>query len=110
MVRAEERVDELRDIIKRHNQAYYVDDAPTIPDAEWDALMRELRSLAGQAGVPCLNAGSLGEPHGRELAWRVEWSDGPQRVEMPDTSPPHSLMASSSTSKSSMPPGRPGRP
>jgi DNA ligase (NAD+) len=31
--------------IERHNHAYYVLDAPTIPDAEWDALFRELQDL-----------------------------------------------------------------
>jgi Icc-related predicted phosphoesterase len=32
-------------------------------------------------GVPCLNAGALGEPFGRELIWRVDWDDGPTRIE-----------------------------
>ena len=32
------------------------------------------------AGVPCVNAGALGEPHGREIAWVVDWVDGPQHV------------------------------
>jgi len=27
-------------------------------------------------GVPCLNAGALGEPCGQEIGWIVEWSDG----------------------------------
>ena len=46
--RIEERIDELRAIIRRHNEAYYEQDAPTVPDAEWDALMRELRGLEEQ--------------------------------------------------------------
>lgn len=40
-----DRVDQLRSNILGHNRAYYEQDAPTIPDAEWDALMRELREL-----------------------------------------------------------------
>jgi len=32
----------LRQEIERHNYAYYVLDAPTIPDAEYDRLFREL--------------------------------------------------------------------
>ena len=35
----------LRSEIARHNHAYYVDDAPTISDAEFDVLFRELESL-----------------------------------------------------------------
>lgn len=40
-----ERVQQLRHEIEQHNYNYYVLDAPTITDAEWDALMRELRDL-----------------------------------------------------------------
>ncbi len=40
-----ERIEALREVIRRHSEAYYEHDAPTIPDAEWDALMRELRRL-----------------------------------------------------------------
>lgn len=40
-----ERIEALRAVIRRHNEAYYERDAPEIPDAEWDALMRELRDL-----------------------------------------------------------------
>ncbi len=35
----------LRAEIERHNHAYYVLDAPTIPDAEYDKLFRELQGL-----------------------------------------------------------------
>ncbi|NJD25485.1 MAG: NAD-dependent DNA ligase LigA [Betaproteobacteria bacterium] len=35
----------LRAEIERHNHAYYVLDAPTIPDAEYDRLFRELQAL-----------------------------------------------------------------
>ncbi len=39
------RVDELRAAIEHHNRLYYELDEPEIPDAEYDALLRELRSL-----------------------------------------------------------------
>jgi DNA ligase (NAD+) len=35
----------LRREIEEHNRRYYVDDAPTISDAEYDALFRELEEL-----------------------------------------------------------------
>ena len=39
------RVDELRREIEGHNYRYHVLDEPTVSDAEYDALMRELRAL-----------------------------------------------------------------
>ncbi len=39
------RVKELRDLIDQHNYSYYVLDEPTVPDAEYDRLFRELRAL-----------------------------------------------------------------
>jgi len=44
------RVTALRREIERHNHAYYVLDAPTIPDPEYDRLFRELQAL--EAGHP----------------------------------------------------------
>ena len=38
----------LRDELNRHNHAYYVLDAPTVPDAEYDRLFRELQALEQQ--------------------------------------------------------------
>lgn len=43
-----ERAAWLRGEIERHNHAYYVLDAPTIPDAEYDKLFRELQALEQQ--------------------------------------------------------------
>lgn len=40
-----QRVHTLRDEIRRHEHAYYVLDAPTIPDAEYDRLFAELQTL-----------------------------------------------------------------
>ena len=39
------RLTSLRGEIERHNQAYYVHDAPVVSDAQYDTLMRELESL-----------------------------------------------------------------
>jgi DNA ligase (NAD+) len=39
------RVEELRALVEYHNDRYFVDDEPEIADAEFDALMRELREL-----------------------------------------------------------------
>jgi DNA ligase (NAD+) len=40
-----QRVDELRHEIRRHEELYYVQAAPEIGDAEFDALMNELKAL-----------------------------------------------------------------
>jgi len=42
------RIDWLREQIRRHDAAYYERDAPTIPDADYDALVRDLRTLESQ--------------------------------------------------------------
>lgn len=42
---AAERAKALRAEIERHNYAYYVLDAPTVPDAEYDRLFHELAEL-----------------------------------------------------------------
>ena len=41
----ERRLEWLRDAIRRHNALYHEQDAPEIPDSEYDALYRELREL-----------------------------------------------------------------
>ncbi|WP_374327498.1 NAD-dependent DNA ligase LigA [Azonexus sp.] len=38
----------LRAELERHNHAYYVLDAPSIPDADYDALFRELQALEAE--------------------------------------------------------------
>jgi len=42
---AKSRLDRLRAEIERRDYQYYVLDAPTVPDAEYDRLMRELQEL-----------------------------------------------------------------
>src|SRR6185312_13994617 len=50
-----ERVAELRDTIRYHDERYYGDDAPEISDGDYDDLMRELREL--EAAHPDLVTG-----------------------------------------------------
>jgi DNA ligase (NAD+) len=45
---AQARATALRCEIERHNHAYYVLDAPLIPDAEYDRLFRELQALEAE--------------------------------------------------------------
>ena len=47
----------LREQLERYNQQYYVADAPTVPDAEYDRVMRELIALE-QANPELLDASS----------------------------------------------------
>ena len=42
---AKQKIEQLRDQIDKHNYSYYVLDDPTIPDSEYDRLMRELQGL-----------------------------------------------------------------
>ncbi|HEX5236206.1 MAG TPA: NAD-dependent DNA ligase LigA [Silvibacterium sp.] len=42
------KIGKLRDSIRHHEYLYYVMDAPEISDADFDALMRELKSLEAQ--------------------------------------------------------------
>lgn len=43
-----QRVEALRHEIEQHNYSYYVLDNPTVSDAEYDLLMRELRGIENQ--------------------------------------------------------------
>lgn len=42
------RVEELRALIREHNEAYYQRDAPTVSDAEYDELVAQLRALEAE--------------------------------------------------------------
>ena len=59
----------LRDELSRHNHAYYVLDAPTLPDAEYDKLFRELQSIEVEypelltPDSPTLRVGGQPLPH-----------------------------------------------
>ncbi len=39
------RIEEVRELLRRHEHAYYVLDQPEVSDAEYDALFQELRAL-----------------------------------------------------------------
>ncbi len=45
---AKSRIEELRKEINHHNYLYYIRNEPAIPDAEYDALMRELMKLEAE--------------------------------------------------------------
>ena len=44
----EKRVEKLRQEIERHNRLYYIEDAPSVTDAEYDALFGELQALEAE--------------------------------------------------------------
>jgi DNA ligase (NAD+) len=46
--KAAARVEELRAELRRHEHLYYVMDAPVVSDAEYDALMNELKKLEAE--------------------------------------------------------------
>src|SRR5215468_8614132 len=46
--KAAERAAKLRKLIDEHNYRYYALDAPTISDAEYDAMFRELQALESE--------------------------------------------------------------
>lgn len=48
MTTAADRAQFLRGEIERHNHSYYVLDRPTIPDAEYDKLFRELQAIEAE--------------------------------------------------------------
>ena len=41
-------IEQLRKTIEQHNRAYYLDNAPTISDADYDALMQRLLTLEAE--------------------------------------------------------------
>lgn len=46
--KAAERAAKLRKLLEEHNYRYYVLDAPTVSDAEYDAMFRELQALESE--------------------------------------------------------------
>ena len=42
------RIDELRDLIRRHEEQYYIHNAPEISDEQFDALLHELERLEAE--------------------------------------------------------------
>ena len=67
---AREEIERLRAEIGRHNRLYFQEDAPEIPDADYDRLLRRLEILeaetgADSAGSPTTTVGDA--PGGRSL-------------------------------------------
>lgn len=48
----ENEIDQLISTINEHNIRYYVDDNPSIPDAEYDRLMQRLKTLGFVSRAP----------------------------------------------------------
>jgi len=46
------RIEQLRTRLTEHNHRYYILDAPVIPDAGYDRLLRELQQLEAELGEP----------------------------------------------------------
>jgi DNA ligase (NAD+) len=72
-----ERVEALRAEIRHHNRLYHEQDAPEIPDAEYDALVRELVALEEEhpelvtAESPTREVGGAPSEHFAEVEHRV---------------------------------------
>ncbi len=72
-----ERARSLRAEIEAHNRAYYADDAPTVPDAEYDRLFRELQSIEAAhpelltADSPTQRVGGTPKPEFSQVQHRV---------------------------------------
>jgi len=47
-VSAQQKIEQLKTEIEEHNYRYYITDEPTIPDAEYDKLYRQLQQLEQQ--------------------------------------------------------------
>ena len=73
----EERVAALRASIEHHNRAYHEHDSPEIPDADYDAMARQLRELEAQfpelavAGSPSEQIGSAPSSLFAQVAHRI---------------------------------------
>lgn len=71
------RVVELRDLLNEHNRLYYQLDAPVLPDAEYDRLLRELQELETQfpalmdASSPTQRVGAEPLPYFSEVVHEV---------------------------------------
>jgi DNA ligase (NAD+) len=66
-----QRLDELRRALHEANHEYYVLDAPTLSDAEWDRLLRELKTIEA-AHPELITADSPTQRIGAEPATRFD--------------------------------------
>jgi DNA ligase (NAD+) len=73
----EKRAQKLRQEIERHNRLYYVEDAPSITDAEYDKLFGELQALEAEhpnlvtPDSPTQRVGGTPLPHFDEVRHRT---------------------------------------
>jgi DNA ligase (NAD+) len=58
------RIEALRIEIREHDRRYYLEDAPVIADAEYDALLRELRDLEAEHPAAVSDASPTQAPGG----------------------------------------------
>jgi len=66
-------INQLRRQLVEHNHRYYIDDAPTISDAEYDALLRQLQQMEHDSGEPTPNdspSQTVGAPPSTSFATR----------------------------------------
>ena len=71
------RANALRRAIEEHNYHYYVQDAPTVSDAEYDALFRELQAL--ERAYPALATAGFADAARRRAAARGVRIGAPSR-------------------------------
>ena len=62
------RAAELATLLERYNHEYYVLDAPSVPDAEYDRLFRELQQLEEDCPEICTDYSPTGRVGGKPLA------------------------------------------
>lgn len=86
---ASDRINELRSILWENSRKYYVENAPTMSDFEYDHLMRELEDLEGMypdlltPDSPTQKVGSdLDDAPVRDSAARKEFAQYPHRYPM----------------------------
>ncbi len=71
--RAAQRAEQLRTELRHHEHLYYVLDAPTISDAEYDALMNELKRIEAEH-PELVHAGLADATRGRQTGRRLQES------------------------------------
>ena len=74
------RIEELRSIINEANKRYYVDNAPTLSDYEFDMLLKELEALERQH-PELITADSPTQKVGSDLHLTAQTSDAPIKKE-----------------------------
>ncbi|MBW8182066.1 NAD-dependent DNA ligase LigA [Shewanella nanhaiensis] len=63
-----EEIKQLTETINEHNHSYYVEDSPSVPDAEYDRLINRLKQLEGENPHLCLPTSPTQRVGGMALA------------------------------------------